>query len=320
MAASVTSRSAIFASAESRADFDAGRRRDERAVDPLGGPPTSWSASCGQTAGSMPDRRIQITEAVEALERAIEQAEPDPVWFDEVATGLGLDVARGSLQRWARNLGDSLRLVAGALEAAPVTAPTDDSEDAAKAVERLADGIVQVGAAKDRLYAITTQALGIPYLEPWRRGVRFFPNENRIRAELNDLAKGSGAAGALKARLDRLEGHPAIDLRNDIVHAIRAFPQLVETCWIRQASLDDRGGVVGYSIGPLYPSGSLDLDDALPETLWTAARSVCDEALGILLEATVALTKVIQESPLAAPQTVYVDPQGRISTHDPREA
>ena len=268
----------------------------------------------------MAERQDQINEAVEALDQAIEQAEPDPIWFDEVATGLGLDAARGSLRRWARGLGDSLRRIADALEATPVTAPTGDGEGTAKEVERLADGIVQVGAAKDRLYAIATQALGVPYLEPWRRGVRFFPNENRIRAKLNDLATGSGAAGALKSRLDQLEGHAAIDRRNDIVHAIRAFPELAETCWTRRASLDDRGRIVGYSIGPLYPSGSLDLDNALPETLWTEARSVCDEALGILLDATVALTKVIQESPLAAPQTVYVDAEGHIWTHDPREA
>jgi hypothetical protein len=265
----------------------------------------------------MPDQQDQI---IEALERAIEQAEPDPVWFDEVASGLGLDVARGSLKRWARDLGDSLTRVVDALEAAPVTAPTGGDEDAAKAVERLADGFVQIGAAKDRLYAISAQVLGTPHLEPWRQGVRFFPNENRVRARLNDLAQESGAAGTLKAMLDRLEGHAAIDRRNDIVHAIRAFPELVETCWIRRAHLDDRGGVVGYDIGPLYPSGSLDLDNALPQTLWDKARSICFEALGILLDATVALTKVIHETPLAAPQTIYVDPEGHISMHDPREA
>jgi len=115
-----------------------------------------------------------------------------------------------------------------------------------------------------------------------------------------------------KAQLDSLERHPAIDLRNEIVHAIRPFPELVETCWVRRGTLNDQGHPVAYSMAALYPARSLDQDNALPETLWSASRTTCLEAFEILLAAVGHLATLIQDTELAAPQTVYVKPDGGV--------
>lgn len=267
------------------------------------------------TAGS----RESIDTAIRALDEALGTALPAPLWFQEIGSGHALDVARASLQRWAEDLGDSLGRIADALETAPESVPGDDTEDAVRAVDALATGLVQVGAARDRIYAIAAQALGAPYLVQWRQGLRFSPDEKGVRSLLNTLAQASVSASAskLKAGLDSLEGHAAIDLRNEIVHAIRPFPALVETCWVRRGSLNDRGHPVAYSMSALYPSRSLDQDNALPETLWVASRATCKEAFEILLAAAEHLATLIQESELAAPQTVFVDANGGVLMERP---
>jgi hypothetical protein len=155
------------------------------------------------------ERREHIARAIETVDEAVLSAPPEWKWSQEVAVGRALDVARASLQRWVEDLGYSLRRIADALETAPENVPDTESDEAAQAVEALAGGLVQIGAARDRLYAIAAQALGVPYLVPWRRGVRFLPDERAVRAKLNTLARESTRAGALKAQLDRLDGHAA---------------------------------------------------------------------------------------------------------------
>lgn len=263
------------------------------------------------------NERERVAKAVTELREAIQAAPAERTWFEEIAAGRALDVARASLERWATDLGEILASVSDGLSQAPETVP-GDTNNAVLAADKLASALVQLGAALDRIYAITAQALGVRHLVPWRQGVRFNPDKKSVRGAINTLAQDSAAAAGLKRQLDLLQDHAAIDLRNEIVHAMqRPFPELTETCWIRRTYLDDRGGIIGTDMGPLYPARSLDLNDALPQTLWEAARTVCVEALELLLEATAMLAGLLREGELAAPQTVYITHDGSLLMERP---
>lgn len=229
-----------------------------------------------------------------------------------------LHLVQDSVSIWAGDLGRSMQRAAAAVEKARAHADQPNEEVG----NQLEDALGQIGSARDKLIAVAALVFGVPSLVVQKPGIKFEPKESAVKNKLSDLgAAGHASAGVVKSRLDALADHPAITLRNQIIHALSPLGQIVANCWFRLAELDDKGGIRagGWSAHILYPKGSLDQGDIKPETIWNWVVASADEALVLLDEATDALaTLVVEVGTVALPQAVYRWPDGRVQFDRPK--
>lgn len=227
---------------------------------------------------------------------------------------LAFDVVQGSLLRWTDDLHRSLKKTHRALDDARGF-EDGTHEDAADAIE---EALTHVVSARDKIVSIAAQVLGLPSLWLYKKGVRFEPNETALKNKLSEIGAAEPRAGRLKSRLDTLGGHPAVVLRNQILHALSPVGGVSENCWIRKAVLDEKGSIEGRDRGPLYPEGVLDLENILPPTVWNWAIESAEEAEPLLLEATKALARLTASiGTIGELQTVYRWPDGQIVLEKP---
>jgi hypothetical protein len=159
-----------------------------------------------------------------------------------------LDLVQHSLARWVDDLGRSLRRA----DTATAKARQHSGEPDEEMAEELEEAITQIGSARDKLVAVAALVFGVPSLVPQKPGIKFEPRDSAVKNTLSELgAAGHAQAGQVKSRLDRLDDHPAITLRNQILHALSPLGNVAENCWIRRADLDEKGGirVGGWSRG-----------------------------------------------------------------------
>ena len=232
-------------------------------------------------------------------------------WRDDADV---FDLVQHSVTRWADDLERSLRKVESAVSAARAHGSDPGSQPA----DELEEAFAQVVSARDKMISIAAQVLSVPSLRLHKEGVRFEPDESRVKALLSQLGS-EKQAGRLKSRLDALADHPAVTLRNQILHALSPLGEAVAAnCWFRTAQLDDRGGIVDWSRGPLFPEHTLEQGDIKPETIWAWAVGVLGEAQTLLIEATTALAKLIASvGTLGELQAVYRWPDGRVQLERP---
>jgi hypothetical protein len=262
--------------------------------------PTIRAASYGQTVANVVER------AVSELREAILAARESDEWFGE--NRIIYDVVQRDIARWADDLGRSLRIIDEVLGATN----NHSGEPDETMRDLLESAFVHVVSARDKLLAIAVQILGIPSLWPYKKSVCFEPDETALKRELSALRE-HRQAGQVKDRLDELAGHPAIKLRNQIIHALSPIGGVAPNCWIHTAHLDDKGGVLSWRPGPLYPEHTLEQGDLGPETIWRWATALVAEARELLLEATTELASLIGSiGTLAMPQPVYRWPDGRV--------
>jgi hypothetical protein len=185
---------------------------------------------------------------------------------------------------------------------------------------QLEEALTQIGAARDKLVAVAAQLLGVPSLVPQKPGIKFEPRGAAVKRGLSQLARdGHRDAGQVKKRLDALDRHDAISLRNQIIHALSPLGEVVENTWIRRADLDEKGGIRVWDRGPLYPKGTLDQGDLKPETIWAWVVEAADGALDLLVQATELLAELVQEvGEIPPPQPIYVWPDGKVVVERPK--
>lgn len=246
--------------------------------------------------------------AVDRLRSAVWGARPDEGWLSEDL--VVFDVIQGSIARWVDDLGGSLQRLARSIRQAR-------AEDDVSAVE---DALIQAVSARDKLRAVAVRALGAKSLVLYKSGVRFSPSESDLRRELGELGEaGIASAGRTKSQFEQLADHPAVTLRNEIIHALTPFPELADVCWVKVANLDDRGGIVSWQRQVLYAEGSLDQGNALPETLYEWAISTAEGAFELLVSTTTALAEVVENVGTISPlPDCFVWPDGRAQLEDPR--
>jgi len=169
---------------------------------------------------------------------------------------------------------------------------------------------------------VAAQVFGSDRLRRDKPGVRFDPNESALRHRLSELgAEGFARAGTLKTLFEQIAEHPALALRNGVVHALAPFPELAEVCWIRKAHLDEKGGIVAWERGPLYPEGSLDQGDAKPWTLFRWARTSTEDGFVRLIELTETLAALVSDvGVVEPPASVFIWPDGRVQFERPTNA
>lgn len=224
------------------------------------------------------------------------------------------DVMQGSLLRWTDDLHRSLKKTHRALEAA--RGYEDGTSE--KAADSIEEALTHVVSARDKLLAIAVQVLGVPSLWLYKEGVRFEPNETALKNKLSEIGAAEPQAGRLKSRLDTLAGHPAIVLRNQILHALSPVGALGENCWIRKAFLDERGGIIGWERGPLYFEGMRELENLFPATVWSWVIEHTEDAEPLLLEATKALARLTASlGTIGELEAVYRWPDGRMALEAP---
>jgi hypothetical protein len=251
--------------------------------------------------------------AIEALRAAVLASKATDEWW--IGDREAFDLVQYSVVRWVDDLGRSLQRVQRAL----VEVERHTGELTGEMVDTLEGCLTQVVGARDKVVAITAQLLGVPSLRLHRKGVRFEPGESAIKSKLSEVgASGQREAGRLKSQLDALSDHPAIVLRNQITHALSPLGAVVENCWIRRASLDEKGGIVAWSRGPLYPEGTLDQGDIPPQTIWAWALESANEAQELLVNATTALAGLASSmGSVAPPQAVFIWPDGKVQFDRP---
>jgi hypothetical protein len=254
--------------------------------------------------------------ACHELEAAIWAAACREDWLS--ADHATFDLIQGGIVGWVKDAASGMERLAESLQVASAVSEKDEGPSA-EALDALEDALVRAASVRDKLRAVAALVLGVPSLETYKRGVRFKPREKAIRTALSEAgASGSLQPGRVKALFEQVADHPAIVLRNDIIHAFAPFPQLSELCWIKTAHLDERGGIVGWDGGPLYPEGTLDLPDLLPWTLFNWALTAAKDVLGTLTELTEALAAMVMElGVITPPQSVYRWPDGRIQFEQP---
>jgi len=268
--------------------------------------PTIRAAGYGQTVADVVERTVS------ELREAILAARENDEWSGE--NRLIYDVARRDIARWADDLGRSLRKVDQVLRA--TNSHSGEPDEAMR--DLLESAFVHIASARDKLLAIAVQILGIPSLRSYKKSVRFEPDETALKRVLSELRR-FRHAGQVKDRLDKLAGHPAIMLRNQIAHALSPIGEVAPNCWIRTADLDKKGGVLAWRPGPLYPEGTLDQGDLGPKTIWRWATASAAEAHGLLLEATTELASLIGSiGTLPMPQALYRWPDGRVQLTRPK--
>jgi len=250
------------------------------------------------------------------LEAAIWAAARSEEWLS--ADHDKFDLVQGGIVGWVKDAASAMERLAESLRVASAVSDEDEGPSA-EALDALEDALVRAASVRDKLRAVAALVLGVPSLETYKRGVRFKPREKAIRRALSEAgASGSVHPGRVKALFEQVANHPAIVLRNDIIHAFAPFPQLSDLCWLKTAHLDDGGGIVSWDGGPLYPEGTLDLPDLLPWKLFNWALTVAEDVLGTLAELTEALAAMVMElGVIAPPQSVYRWPDGRIQFERP---
>jgi hypothetical protein len=185
-------------------------------------------------------------EAVSELREAVLATRASNEWFNDDRQVL--DLVQHSLARWVDDLGRSLRRA----DTATAKARQHSGEPDEEMAEELEEAITQIGSARDKLVAVAALVFGVPSLVPQKPGIKFEPRDSAVKNTLSELgAAGHAQAGQVKSRLDRLDDHPAITLRNQILHALSPLGNVAENCWIRRADLDEKGGirVGGWSRG-----------------------------------------------------------------------
>lgn len=232
----------------------------------------------------------------------------DAWWRDQVGV---FDIAQASVARWALDVGTTFREFDDALSAADAS-PDRDEAPGHDPVAELEDALIRAVAVRDRLRAAAALVFGARCLKPSRPGVRFEPSESDLRRRLSEMAAGGAQrAGRVKSSFEQIAEHPAMDMRNAVIHSLGPFPELVEVCWIQKAHLDEGGGIRAWESGPLYPRGSLDQGDAKPWTLFGWARDTADDAYGLLVKLTDDLASLIEDvGVMEPPPSVFVQPDG----------
>lgn len=226
---------------------------------------------------------------VAALREAVLACRASDEWFNDDQQ-MVFDLVQFSIARWVDDLGRSFRRAATAIEKAREHTGEPDEEMA----EELEEALTQIGSARDKLVAVIALIFGVPSLVPQKPGMKFEPKESAVKAALSKLgADGHAQAGQVKKQLDALNDHVALSLRNQIIHALSPLTDLAENCWFRRADLDEKGGIIAWSRSRLLPRGTLDQGDIKPETIWMWAVESAQEAIGLLVEATEALTKLV---------------------------
>jgi hypothetical protein len=255
-------------------------------------------------------------EAVSELREAVLATRASNEWFNDDRQVP--DLVQHSVARWVDDLGRSLRRA----DTATAKARQHSGEPDEEMAEELEEAITQIGSARDKLVAVAALVFGVPSLVPQKPGIKFEPRDSAVKNTLSELgAAGHAQAGQVKSRLDRLDDHPAITLRNQILHALSPLGNVAENCWIRRADLDEKGGirVGGWSRGPLYPKHTLDQGDIKPETIWNWAVTSSEEAIALLIEATDALAKLVQAvGEIKPPQAIYRWPDGKVQFERPK--
>lgn len=256
----------------------------------------------------------QSDRAVEHLRDAVLACRASDDWWIEDRQAF--DLFRYSISRWVDDLGRSLNRSAAAIEKARAHSGEADEEISFQ----LEEALTQIGSARDKLVAVAAQLFGVPSLVPQKPGIKFEPRDTAVKKALSRLGReGRRYAGQVKKRLDALDRHDAISLRNQIIHALSPLGQVVENTWIRRADLDEKGGIRVWDRGPLYPKGTLDQEDLKPETILGWAVGSAAEALDLLAEATQALAKLAREvGEITPPQPIYVWPDGKIVFERPK--
>jgi hypothetical protein len=252
------------------------------------------------------------TRETDELREAIRAARPSSDWRSHDL--IAFDIVQGSLLRWTSDLHRSLKKTHLALGAAR-SFEDGTSEEAA---DRIEEALTHVVSARDKIVAIAVQILGVPSLWLYKKGVRFEPNETALKAKLSEIGAAEPQAGRLKSSLDSLGGHPAIVLRNQILHALSPVGDIGENCWFRKAILDERGGIESWERGPLYFEGMGELENLFPATIWRWAIEQAEEAEPLLLQATKALARLTASlATIAELQAVYRWPDGRVVLERP---
>jgi hypothetical protein len=247
--------------------------------------------------------------AVATLREAVLACRASDDWMNDDRQNI-FDLVQFSIARWVDDLGRSLRRAAKAIEKAREHTGEPDEEMA----EELETALTQIGSARDKLVAVIALVVGVPSLVPQKPGMKFEPKEGAVKGVLSKLgADGHAQAGQVKQQLDVLDDHAALSLRHQIIHALSPLGELAENCWFRRADLGEKGGIIAWSNSRLLPKGTLDQGDIKPETIWKWSLASAEEAIGLLVEATSALTKLVTSvAEIAPPQPVYVWPDGRI--------
>jgi hypothetical protein len=253
--------------------------------------------------------------AVAALREAVLACRASDEWVSDDRQNV-FDLVQFSIARWVEDLGRSLRRATNAVAKAREHSGEPDEEMA----EELEDALTQIGGARDKLVAVVALIFGVPSLVPQKPGMKFEPKEGAVKGALSRLgADGHAQAGQVKKQLDALNDHAALALRHQIIHALSPINELAENCWFRRADLDQKGGIIAWSNARLLPKGTLGQGDIKPETIWNWAVASAEAALGLLVETTEALTRLVEAvGEIAPPQPVYVWPDGRIVFERPK--
>lgn len=256
------------------------------------------------------DRLDPALAAVERLRAAVLATRASGNWFSDQLDRV--DLVQHSVARWVTDAGATFREFDSSLRHA-VASPDREEVPDHDPIGTLEDAIVRAVAVRDRLRSLAALVFGSKCLNVSGRTVRFEPNESDLRRRLGDLAaNGAAHAGRVKTLFEQAAEHPAVGMRNDVIHALSPFPELVETCWINIARLDSRGGIVSWSPGPLYPKGTLDQADAQPWTLYGWAVDTAEDAFGLLVELTDELAALVEEvGEIEPPPAVYLPPAGQ---------
>lgn len=202
------------------------------------------------------------------------------------------DLVQGCLARWTDDIERTANKAEAALGRAAVERATE------KGADEIELSLLYAVAAREKLIALLAQFLGVPSLDRYKEGIRFFPRENRVRSELMSRAKaGLGAAGTLLQSLIAFDELSAIGLRNQLEHGISFLPTVTEICWFRVVDLGFvTGEPVGGEMSHLMAEGMLDQDDISTEALFAWAERCAREALdalGGLIEETIRLVTAV---------------------------
>lgn len=257
--------------------------------------------------------------AATTLREAILATSASENWYSDEA--MIVDLVQHSIGRWAYDLAQTFRELAEALNRAAASPDHDETPDH-DPVGDLEFALIKVVSARDALRAVGAQVFGSDRLRLDKPGVRFDPDESALRHRLSELgAEGFARAGKLKTIFEQIAEHPAIALRNGVVHALAPFPEVAEVCWIRKAHLDEKGGIVAWERGPLYPEGSLDQRDAKPWTLFRWALTSAEDGFVRLIELTESLAALVSDvGVVEPPASVFIWPDGRVQLERPTNA
>jgi hypothetical protein len=211
---------------------------------------------------------------LDALRAAIWETTPAEGWSHDDRS-LRFDLVQGCLVRWTDDIERTVRKSRGALERAAASGATEEGAD------EIELSLLYAVAAREKLIALLAQFLGVPSLDPYKDGIRFFPRENRVRNELMNRAKeGLDEAGALLQSLIAFDELRAIGLRNQLEHGISFLPRVTEICWFRVVDLGFlTGEPVGGEMSNLMAEGVLEHGDISPDTLFDWAKRCAHEAL-----------------------------------------